>query len=233
MNQCPTETPAAAPPAPRGPLPGCIIISIGVLVFASLITFSIWTGIRQNQAIDEFTDENPDKLPVERLEENAAAGLDAGLRALGNAARAGTAAELRLDAAQLNHLIATDPALAELRGQLHIERISGSTISCRMSYPMNTLPWSNTRRFLNARLELRPELSEGEPVLRVAAITVPGRDLPAWFRDYFSIYQPLERTIRDDRFAPYIRQLSSFDLADGRLVVRTKNWKEPEPHTRR
>ncbi len=223
-----TAPPANAPaPEVRGPLPGCIIVGVCVTIFASLIVFSFWTGIRQSQAIDAFTDNEPARLPVARIQDEAvAAELDAGIATLAQASRQGTVTDLLIDSDGLNHLIATRSELAEMRGRLRVREIAGGAITCEISFPINRLPWQEGRRYLNGQLTLIPELADGEPLFRVTGIEVPGRDVPDWFQDQISFYHLMETFVLDETFQPYLRQLAAFRLEEDRLLIRTKGWLE-------
>lgn len=221
--------PPANAPAPevRSPLPGCLIVGVCVTIFASLIVFSFWTGIRQSQAIDAFTDDEPARLPAARLQdETLAAELDAGIASLAQASREGIATNLLIDSDGLNHLIATRSELAELRGRLRIREIAEGTITCDISFPINRLPWQEGRRYLNGQLTLVPELADGEPLFRVTGIEVPGTEVPEWFQDQISFYHLMETFVLDEAFQPYLRQLAAFRLEDDRLLIRTKGWLE-------
>lgn len=226
-SSCNTPPADAQAPEVRGPLPGCIIVGVCVTIFASLIVFSFWTGIRQSQAIDAFTDNEPARLPVVRLQdETLAAELDAGVSALARASRQGTSTDLLIDSDGLNHLIATRAELAEMRGRLHVRAISEGTITCEISFPINRLPWQEGRRYLNGQLTMVPELADGEPFFRVIGIEVPGREVPEWFQDQISFYHLMETFVLDEAFQPYLRQLAAFRLEEDRLLIRTKGWLE-------
>ena len=218
-----------APPArgnQRGPLVGCLMGLLGLGFFGALITWSLWQGLAQNKAIDTFTVANPVLQPVATLPAADAATLATSLQSLATALDTGTRVETTFSAADLNHLIATEPGLADLRGQLHITAIQDDTLLCTISFPLNGLPWENRKRYLVGNLSLKPELTDGHPAFRMTSLTVPGKSIPDWFTKQFATYHLLERYQSDKTYNARVSQLAALTTANNHVVVRSKAWKE-------
>jgi hypothetical protein len=213
-------------PKARGLLFGCGFGIFGILYFAGLIAWTFWQANKSNEAVDAFTVANPVIQPVVKLPEAESLALDAKLHSFAGALDAGSRAETRLDAAALNHLIATDERLADLRGQLYINRIENGKVHCQICYPLNGLPWENRKRYMIGNLTLIPELKDGNPAFRVAALEVPGHTLPKGFTDQFSIYHMLEKYQKDETIRRRTLQLSALTGEGGEVVLRSKAWKE-------
>ena len=223
----PGETNPSTPgPGARGPLFGCAVGVVGLIFFAALLAWTFWQGLQQNKAIDQFTRPEPELQAVEKLPEEVAKVLAEEITGFTRALDDGTRAELKADAAALNHLIATEESLASLRGQLHVDSIREGKVHCSICFPINGLPWENRKRYLIGKLVMIPELTDGQPAFRVESLVVPDKDLPEWFTSQFSLYHLLERYQKDEKWKERIRQLSALAAEGGEVVVRTKAWKE-------
>lgn len=205
---------------------GCLVGVLGVLFFIGLITWSFYQGLGQNKAIDLFTVRDPVVQPVARLAPPDVAALDQHLREFATALDDGARAEVKIRAAEVNHMIASDDRLADLRGQLFVTGISGGVVRCSICYPLNGLPWENRKRYLIGTLNLQPELKDGHAAFRVVSIEVPGHTLPKWFIDSFSIYHLIERYQKDETIGRRLKQLSALTAEDDAIVLRSKAWKE-------
>ena len=205
---------------------GCLVGILGVVFFIGLISWSFYQGLGQNKAIDLFTVPDAAVQPVAKLDPAAVAALDQSLREFAAALDTGARAEVKIPAAALNHMIATDDRLADLRGQLFVTGIAGGVVKCAICYPLNGLPWENRKRYLIGNLNLQPELKDGHAAFRVVSIEVPGRTLPKWFIDGFSIYHLLERYQKDETIARRLNQLSALTAEGDTIVMRSKAWKE-------
>jgi hypothetical protein len=210
----------------RGPLVGCLMGLFGLGFFAALIAWSLWQGLAQNKAIDAFTLPNPVLQPVATLPAADASQLATRLQSLNAALDSGARAEATFSAADLNHLIATEPGLADLRGQLHVTAIHDGQLLCSISFPLNGLPWENRKRYLVGNLALKPELTDGHPAFRMTSLTVPGKPIPDWFTKQFATYHLLERYQSDKTFNSRVAQLAALTTDNDRVVVRSKAWIE-------
>lgn len=230
MSATPNESDAppspASGPGARGLLFVFTVGVVGTLFFAALIAWALWQGIQQNKAIEQFTEPEPVMQPVEKLPDDRAAIFGGEMAGFMNSLDAGSRAEVKADAAALNHLIATDESLSSLRGQLHVDSIADGKVHCNICFPINGLPWNNRKRYLIGQVVMVPELTDGQPAFRVVSLVVPGKELPDWFTSQFSLYHLLERYQKDEKWRARVRQLSALAVEDGHVVARTKAWKE-------
>jgi hypothetical protein len=224
----PVSDPAPAR-ATRSPLPGCVVVVLALLGFAGLAAWTLWQGVRQDRAITGFTRPEPVLLPVAALDAAAADELHARIRGFTAALDEGRRAELALDAAALNHLVASENSLAELRAQLHVTDITAGEIRTQICYPLNPPPWRDGKRYLVGTLALRPVLDQGNAALTVASLSVPGQELPAWFTSQFQLYHPLERYLADPATKLRAAQLTAFVVEGTVLVLRSAPWRAAEP----
>lgn len=221
------STSTEGPPQPeRGYsiAPSCTIVACAALFFVALIAYSIWQGVKRSELIEGFTDSEPAPLAIERLDDDSA--FEAKIAKFASAVEEGTAYELRVDAADLNHLIATRETLEELKGQLKIISIADGKITARIAYPINKLPWESGKRYMNGEMEVEPEIANGYPIFRVRGLRVDGdREIPDWFQEHFSVYNVTEKFTLPVENKPILQQITALEVVDDELVVKTLSWK--------
>jgi hypothetical protein len=228
---------SAAPETPqataRSPFAGCAIMLIAVAVLVFLVVFSTWALFRQADEIAKFTSDKPAPVEISPL-----AGREADANALAERLEsfrqsldrdAETRLELTVD--DLNLAIAAYEPLKDLRGTLRVRELhADGKLVADISFTMNGKPrrtregesgWVTTDpRHLNGTLIARPELAQGEIVLRIDAIDVPGAEIPEPFRKQMSPYRITERYKSDPVLGPAMAKLTGLELADGKVTAR-------------
>lgn len=221
------ETPQASA---RSPLAGCTILIIALCVMVFLIGFSTWALFRQFDEIEKFTDTRAKPVEVSRLDGQEAAinSLAERLEAFRVSLGKDEESRLELSVEELNLAIAVYTPLAELKNTFRVRELrEDGTLVADISFPMNGKPrkakdnepgWvASDGRFLNGTLITRPELGQGEIVLRIDKIEVPGKTVVDPFRQQMSPYRITERYLADPILGPLMKKLTSVKVSAGRI----------------
>lgn len=225
------ETPDPQKATARSPLAGCTILIIALCVMVFLIGFSTWALFRQFDEIAKFTDTTAKQVVVEALEgrEPAVNSLAERLEAFRASLGREEQSRLELSVEDLNLAIAAYAPLSELKGTFRVRELKeDGTLVADISFPMNGKPrrakenepgWvASDGRFLNGSLIARPELGQGEIVLRIDAIEVPGKTVADPFRQQMSPYRITERYLVDPVLGPLMKKLTSVKVTAGKLT---------------
>ncbi|QQL45931.1 hypothetical protein [Sulfuriroseicoccus oceanibius] len=222
MANQPTTQPSNEPR--HSIVPSCLIVACAAVFFVALIVYAIWQGVERSNQIDAFTDPEPTAISIDRLADDSA--FEERIGSFSQAVHEGTAYELRVTAADLNHLIATRKTLEELKGQLKVLSIGDGKITARIAYPINRLPWESGQRYMNGEIDVVPETPKGYPIFRVKALRVDGdREIPDWFQEHFSVYNVTERFTLPVENKPMLQQITALTIEGNELVVKTLSWK--------
>lgn len=228
-----SASPEKKEPSARSPLAGCIIMLVlmGVMIF--LVGFSIWALFRQADEIAKFTQETPKPQEVTSIESRDADvnALHERMEGFRQSLDREDATKLELNADELNLAIATFAPLSEMRGNLRVREIrEDGKLVADISLKMNGKPRrsregegglvSSDFRYLNGTLITRPELAQGEIVLRIDAIEVPGIEVPTQFREQMSPYRITERYKEDPVLGPAMKKLTGVTVEGGKVVLR-------------
>lgn len=229
MSASPEKKDASA----RSPLAGCVIMIVLMMVMVFLIGFSTWALFRQADEIAKFTVETPKPLEVTSLE-----GRDADVNTLHERMEGfrqsldrEDTTKLELSADDLNLAIAAFAPLSEMRSTFRIREIrEDGKMVADISLKMNGKPRraregetgfiSSDFRYLNGTLITRPELAQGEVLLRIDSIEVPGAAVPDQFREQMSPYRITERYKEDPVLGPAMKKLTSLKVEGGKIVLR-------------
>ncbi len=218
----------------RSPFAGCAIFICVGLVIVFLIFFSIFSFYRQFGEIAKFTDETPAPVEVTRIEdrESDLNSLAERLEGFRQQLVDGKESSLELSADDMNTAIAAYEPLKDFRGTLRITEIRAGDMLVAVSFPLNGKPRltrageqgtiTTDHRYLNGTLVAVPEVVEGEVVLRISDIQVPGKTVAPEFIDRMSPHRLTERYKTDPTLGPAMKNLSGAAIADGKVVLRRK-----------
>lgn len=230
-----SASPETPQPSARSPFAGCAILIICVLVLIFLVGFSTWALFRQADEIEKFTSDKPVTLEVVSLENQDARINDLTERLEGFRQSLDGDAETRLELtpADLNLAIAAYAPLSELKDSFHVRELrEDGRLIADISFKMNGKPRrarenedgfvASDPRYLNATLVTRPELAQGELVLRIDQIDVPGKTVAEPFRLQMSPHRITERYLKDPVIGPAMGKLTGLEVSGGKLILRKK-----------
>lgn len=215
------------------PAPGCIIGLIGLVLVVLVGIWAIYTFVTQARQLDAFTDPEPAGLVVPEVGEAERTAVREKVRHFASEMEAGREATLRLDAAELNAMLAAYESLQEMRPLMTVREIGPESLTVQASLPLNTLP--GRRAYLNGLLLLQPGVHEkGGLFLRTLDVQVPGRTVPPGF---IQVYQEgvipgksfgffdemlLQNFRKDPEIGPFLKKISDAVLRDNELILTAR-----------
>lgn len=194
-------------------------------VAAFLISAAVYSLFRQNAEISKFTQSTPAQLPVVELD-----GREAELNALHARLQlfrdtivnpnSATPTKLELSVTDLNFALATMQPLKDYRGHFFVKEIRQNEIIADHTRLINGLPGSDTKRYLNAEITLKPILSEKTLAFQVLSVNVPNRSVP---REFIAQIPPFRLGVeyqQDTVIGPVLQQLTAIEAKPGVLELR-------------
>ena len=210
--------------ANRSPKAGCTLGIAFLIVFTLVIAWTVYTGYTQNREIDKFTQNTRGDLRVTYRDADTVFKVRAGVREFADTVRTGQPATIELSPADLNDLVGHEDRLIDMRELVSFQKIDGTTLKGRIAFPMQQLPFFGAGlRYLNADVDFRPELVEGQPMLRIIGITPDNStEIPEGFLNAISDNMNLLGPFRDDKqIKPIVKRLRSISLTDEHVVIQT------------
>lgn len=219
----------------RSPFAGCAIFICVVVMIVFLIVISIVTFFRQYNEIAKFTDDKPVVVEVTPVE-----GREAELNQLAERLEAfrqdltdNKETSLSLTAGDLNTALAVYEPLKDFRGTFRVTEIGEKDVRIAASFPLNGKPRltrdgepgsiTTDRRYLNGTIIARPELFEGEVVLQISDIQVPGKTVAKEFIERMSPHRITERYKTDPVIGAAMKKLTGVEIANNAIVLRRKD----------
>jgi hypothetical protein len=210
--------------ANRSPKAGCTLGIAILIVFTLVVAWTIYTGYTQNREIDKFTQNTRGDLRVNYSDADTVFALRARVREFADTVRKGQPATIKLSPADLNDLVGHEDRLIDMRELVSFQS-ADETLKGRIAFPMQQLPFSGGGlRYLNADAEFRPELVEGQPMLRIIAVTPDnGTVIPEGFLNSISDNMNLLGPFRDGKqIKPIVKRLKAIGVSNGQVVIESK-----------
>ncbi|HVJ44952.1 MAG TPA: hypothetical protein VM511_01105 [Luteolibacter sp.] len=224
----------------RSPFAGCAIFICVIAMMIFLIVVSIVTFYRQFNAIAKFTDEKPAPIEISSVENREADlnNLAERLEVFRQDLVDGKDTTLALTADDINTSLAVYEPLKDFRGTFRVLEITPENLRIAVSFPLNGKPRltregevgtiTADRRYLNGTLTAKPELFEGEIVLQISDIQVPGKTVAPEFIERMSPHRITERYKTDPVIGQAMKKLTGTELSDGKLILRRKEGEKIE-----
>ena len=213
------------PTAGSSPTPGCIIFAIGGVAILFLVSWFFYAGYKQAREVESFTTTQPVKFILPAVSEQERADLTARLTAYATAVQGKQSAELALNVAEINALLAVEPTLESVRKNLQMQSID-TRMTARISFPVNALSGGN--RYLNGLIEFTPVIkSKTGLAVQTETISVAGHAVSEGFvrlyREMNFLDDMLLKAFREHpTLGPPFQQTTSVILRDGSVVVSYK-----------
>lgn len=220
---------------------GCAIMAIMVLTFSGIVTWVVYSLLRQDREISGFTVEAARPLPAFAPGDAEKAALRQRLTAFSSGTAAGASAPLGLSPhdCNLTLALATDAGIGgdkDSSPYTDILRVTAFDPSARLikadlRLPMNKLPWREGRRFLSGTATFRPDIENGSLVIRVADVEVPGKSVSEGFVRNLRNWDWLDiAKKRNPAFDEAMKRIASWRIAaDGSALVLERS---PAPRSK-
>lgn len=136
--------------------------------------------------------------------------------------------ELTLSTQDLNLAISALPQFEELRENFHILSLSPERMEIQISYRINRKPYGDSSyRYLNGTIVGKPRLESGQLLIDIEEIHSDKGTVPDGFVDHLSDHQITAPYLKDEVLGPFMKKLTSIELAQNALIVRVEPSKAP------
>ena len=232
-SSAPTATPSPKTDQAqqRSPFAGCAIMLILASVALFLISVSAYSLLQQNKEIEKFTSPTPMALSPVSIEEQEAElnALHARLTAFRSQIvdRPDEPAEIALNVTDLNFILATAAPLRAYKPYFLVKEIREGQLIADHYRPMNGMPGSDEKRYLNSIATLKPILAEKTLVFQVEALDVENATVPLEFIAQIPPYRFGLEQQSDALYSPVLSALTSMEAKPNQLILRRIPGKVP------
>jgi hypothetical protein len=228
MDVPPVYQPAPPPPPPRSGCfaKGCLLLLVAF--FALLIVVLVGGWFACSYAIRTFTAAQSGTVQTEHASPQEMQTAEAKMDTLRAAIRNRRETTIEFTAADLNALIANDPAFNDTRGHAHFA-IANSTISLDLSAPLVSVPWKVLKsRWWNGRVQFGLSYIDDEFSIDVKSAEANGHTVPHWVfgtgfshsfnRSFNESFHHESHGHPDDLW----RHLKMMSVQDDKLIITTR-----------
>ena len=211
------------PTAPYNPVYGCVIMSAAVLVFAGIVSWSLYSLFSQDRQIEAFTVDAPASLTGNEFPKDQEAALLQKVEAFADAKEPGT--RLELNVAEINGLIALAPDTGNgtYKDMIRIQRTEPAqkALIASLSLPLNRLKfWEGKKRYLvgEGTLQLETDAENGIEA-RMIDVRVPGKALPEGFIKGMQVWPFVAPYRNNDKFGPVLKRIGKVEVTPQGIVL--------------
>jgi hypothetical protein len=201
---------------------GCLSVVILVLLAITVSVMAIRYYVRTS--IEKYTDAEPRQFETANLTDDESKALQDRLQGFArDLQQTNQPVALSLDSREVNAVIATEPALAELKQHVRVQ-LEGDGLQCLVSVPLDPLaeiPFLGglKGRHMNATATVRVTLANGELSTRLVAAQVKGNPLPAQALAEIEKNLPWDKLLAEPKVKELIGKLEWVKIADGQVQL--------------
>jgi len=210
------------------PLYGCAIFVIILSVMGGIVSWVLYSGLKQNQEIGEFAVDKADPLPVAEVSAEARTALQQKIGAFANDSSAGKEAVLSLGVQELNELIvlAGESNIADYRGMVKFTGFNQAEnmLLADLVWPLNRLSFTDkSKRYLVGKAAFKPIIEQGSFDLKIETLDVPGKTVSVGFAKSLGNWPWLNLAKLNPTVAETMKKVTSFQVtSDGtRFELKT------------
>ncbi|MDC0357646.1 hypothetical protein OAO01_02440 [Oligoflexia bacterium] len=208
---------------------GCIT-SIVLLVIIFLLGVWGWQKLTGAvvEAVMPYTDSQPRTLPTVNVDPAEYEAVSAKIADFEAALDSNMQAELILNSAEINSMIASDEQLKPLRNHLFVG-IEGNDIVGEVAVPLDDIPMLNglEGRYLNGFARFEVSLKEGILFVNIENLEVKGEPLPDDIMGQLRNQNLGKELYENEESVKYIKQFESIEVRDGQLIIRARGELQP------
>lgn len=201
---------------------GC---AIALFVFLATAIFAVVAGVMQNSGFGDVAEDTAREYPIPAPSAEEIEVLEAKLKILATAAEVKRETTVELTVDELNGLIATQQLLADMRGETRVRRITKSQIEIEMSLPIRKLPIGF--RFINGNYFFVPQNLGGSWQLSLFEVQTDKGPLSPDAVEMWRELQLMRFDSENPALRPFLRQLESVALEDGKVILKTFEGEAP------
>lgn len=206
---------------------GCLTLVVAVFVLAAVAIGGAW--FLYGKAINVFTSTQPVSVAVEQPTEAQFQSAQGKLARLHQAIFNNQEIAADFTAADINALIARDPAFAGMRGRVHVG-IADSIVTLQLSTPLTALPLPKLKnRWFNGTVSFQFSYNLGQFVIAANSAEANGRAFPeqlfASFNTSFnrSLNERFQRDLqKNQQQATFWKRIKAISVNADRLIIETQ-----------
>ncbi len=201
---------------------GCLSVVILVLLAITVSVMAVRYYVRSS--IEKYTDAEPRQFETANLTGDERQALQDRLQGFArDLQQTNQPAALALDSREINAVIATEPALADIKQRLRVQ-VTGDELQCLVSLPLDPLAGAPflgglKGRFINATANVRVSLERGVLTTRLVDMQVKGNPLPAQVLAEIEKNLPWDRLLAEPKVKELIARLEWLKIADGQVQL--------------
>lgn len=215
------------PVGPFNPFFGCAIMSIVLLMGIGGVAWIIHVGRTMDREIGKFTVDQPVKPVAQKPDEAGIAALKTQLTAFAEAAKAKQEATLSLSIQELNALAALAPdtgfgSFADILAFKSAQPDQQKLIA-DVCLPLNKNPLEGGKRYAIGEASFTTEvINESGPDIKIATLTIPGKQVNPDFMRLFSGFQLLAPYHKLESLKPVMLAVKSVKVTATGVELTTK-----------
>jgi hypothetical protein len=208
------------PTAPYNPFFGCAVMVIVAATLLGIVAWSFYALTTQDQAINQFTVDQPVALHPVRLTETETSALLESLKPFATAAAAGTATTVELTIAELNTLIAIAPdsgygqftELIAFKSAQPEEQL----LVADVCLPMNRMKFWEGKRYAVGEAAFKPDIvAEMGADMKLVSLSVPGKPVEPKFVESLGGWHWLTPYQKLEKLAPVFKAINRIEVTSG------------------
>lgn len=168
------------------PMYGCVIMILMMSIMGGIVSWIMYSGLKQNAEIDKFTVDVADPLPMAEVGDVEREVLQRKLADFLVASGGGEVVRLTLSVQEMNALVvlAAEAGIADYRGMVRFTGVDveGEVLLADLCWPMNRLSLKDkSKRYLVGQASFSPYIENGSMDLRIVGLKVPGMEVNEGF----------------------------------------------------
>jgi len=203
-------------------MPGCFILCAILVVFGGLVILYAVIGYKQNNAIGEFTVDEPAEIQVVSPTPEEAKSAKDKLIAIKEAATQNKAERILFTKEDLNVLIATLEVAEDFRGTTFVESLEDFGLVVRTAQPLRKGVLSKGHRYLNGSFVFVPEVRKRTIAFKVKDIKPDKGSVPEQFVSVLSSLDLFKLDPENKELEATIASIKRVYTEGGMLVVETQ-----------
>lgn len=222
------------PTATTNPFYGCAIFIILASIMGGMVTWVVYSGLRQSKEIDAFTEIGAQPLPPLEISTEAKAALEQKLSSFTQAALNDKQVTLTLTPAEVNGLIvlASEKDIADYQGMVNITGFNSNdqTVLADVCWPLNNLPFSDktTKRYLVGKGAFSPTMETNGFDIKIHDIQVPGKTVSQGFLGSLQMWPWLNLAKLNTDVAETLKRVKTYGFSkDGTVFFLEANTAPP------
>jgi hypothetical protein len=227
-----SSSPSTPPPLPRKEgmgcfAKGCLTLIIALFILGGVVIGGVW--YLYGRAINVFTSSQPAAIQIERPSDAQFQAAKGKLEQLRAAISRNEETTVEFSAADVNTLIACDPAFAGARDKARVN-MAESIVTVELSAPLDAVPLPKLKhRWFNGTASFQFTYDLGQFIVSAKSAEANGKAVPeAFFASFSSSFNRSfnqrfqEELQKNNEKATFWKRIKTIGVEGGNLIVKTQ-----------